>query len=186
MIPTSLRWLLIALLLLTALVVHAENGCPAGLQPTGLPPSPQDPVACRPIENYEQQQQAPRPPPPRWIPLSGAIALDSEKGIFGTVGSMDNRAIAESTATMDCRGNGGSNCEIVRSYTNACAAIVTGDEWYVVTVDATLNEAVQSGMDTCTKDNVHGCHVYYSECSLAIDVQKRMLSIPVPYMGGRP
>ena len=186
MISISFRWLLIVLLLLMAGAVHGEGGCPPGFQPSGAAPSPQAPVACRPIQNYEYQQQAPRPPPPRWIHISGAIALDSEKGIFGTVGSMDNQAIAESTAIMDCRGNGGSNCEIIRSYTDACAAIVTGYGWYAVTIDATSNEAIQSGMDMCANDKIRGCHVYYSECSLAIDVQKRMLSIPVPYSGGMP
>lgn len=169
-----LYWLF-HVLLPCAGVVHAQAACPPGMIPYG---TGQGQNMCGPDDS--QQSSLPKPPPPRWIQLSGAIAVDSKKGVFGTVGSMDNQAIAENTAIMDCRGNGGSNCEIVRSYTNACAAIVTGDEWYVVTVNTTLNEAIQSGMDTCTKNKVRGCRVYYSECSLPIDVQKRLLSIPVP------
>lgn len=169
MISTSLRWSLIGLLLLTIRVVHGEGGCPAGFQPSGAAPSPQNPVACRPIQNYDRQQTQ-RPPPPQWVTRWGAIAADSAKGILGTASSMADGPLAESTATADCRSKGGSNCTLQLSYGNQCAVVVVGDLGYNATQGITLDLAKQEGLRVCNQSDSH-CHVYYSDCSLPQRIQ---------------
>jgi hypothetical protein len=166
------RWLLLGLLLLLGSSVHAEGECPPGMYPTN-PPGAQGPVGCAPIPGYNQQRQAPQQqqaPPAVWNSRWLAIATDSAKGSLGTATDMANQDEAEQMAMTSCRAKGGTQCKVDVSYGNGCAAMVSGDTGYNVHGAATLNEATQLAMQTCTKATTH-CHVYYSTCSLPVRIQ---------------
>lgn len=165
------RWLLFGLLMLIAGWVHAENGCPPGFEPTGMAPSPQDPVACRPIQRNNEQQTTPQPPAPIWVSQWGAVATDAKKGILGTAANIQSKSEAERIAISACQSKGGSECNMNLSYDNECVAMVSGAKGYNVNADTTVVKAVAAGMKTCSADGDVDCHAYYTECSLPVQLQ---------------
>jgi hypothetical protein len=171
MTTSILRRLLAGLLFLIAGVVHAEGGCPDGYYPIGAPQGQQGPQGCAPIPGYSQEPIEPQQPSPQWISQWAAIATYAPTGVLGVSINLPSQNSAESAAISDCRSKGGLECKIEAAYTNGCSAVVVGDKGYNVTTKATLNEAIQSGMETCTNEGGVGCHVYYSACSLPIQVQ---------------
>src|SRR6185312_17477128 len=121
-------WMLLGLLILATSATHAEGGCPAGFQPSGVAPNQQNPVGCRPIPGYDEQYARPQPPP-QWQPRWGAIATDGSGGSFGASTNMWSQQSAENEALADCRAKKGSiTCSVDLSYGNGCAAMVVGDE----------------------------------------------------------
>lgn len=165
-------WLLLGLLLLLNSVVHAENGCPPGM----IPANGTDINSCVPIppgyyQNQQQQQPQPSRPPPQWATRWGAIATDSVKGVLGAVTGLSSKSEAQQAAMADCLAKGGSPCKLEVAYDNECAAMVVGDDVYNVGADTTLEKAVQYGMKLCTGANHTNCHVYYSACSLPVQIQ---------------
>lgn len=165
------RWLLFGLLMLIAGWVHAENGCPPGFQPSGMAPSTQDPVACRPIQGSDQQQASPQPPRAIWISRWGAIATDAAKGSLGTAVNLQSKNEAERAALADCQSKGGLHCKLQIAYDSECAAMILGDKVFNVAADAPVDKAVQAGMASCSTANDHSCRVYYSACSLPVQIQ---------------
>jgi len=172
MTSTIPRYLLLAMLFLVVSAVHAEGGCPPGFEPSGVAPSPQDPVACRPIPSYNQQQtQQQAPPPPSWISQWGAVATDAIKGSLGTATNLPSKNSAEQVALADCQSNGGLQCKINVSYDNECAVLVVGATGYNVSANVTLDKAIQHAMKVCGADGDKTCQVYYSACSLPVQIQ---------------
>ena len=157
-----------ALLLLCSGTVHAQQpgvDC-APIQGQGW-------SGCAPMNTTQGQQQprAPLSPPEQWQDHWGAIATDAIHGSLGTAADMPSQSTAESKALADCQSKGGTKCKIDTRYRNACAAMVAGDTGYNVGSAATLSEAVQIGMKTCTDAGTAHCHVYYSACSLPVRIQ---------------
>lgn len=171
MISTILRWLLAGLLLLTAGAVHAEGGCPEGYYPIGAAQGQQGPQGCAPIPSYTQQQTQSQQSSSHWVSRWGAIASYAPTGVLGASISLPNQTSAENAAISDCQLKGGLRCKIEAAYTNGCAVVVVGDRGYNVTTKASLNEAIHSSLETCTNEGGHGCHVYYSACSLPVQIQ---------------
>lgn len=169
----SCRWPLIGLLLLLVSTVHAEGVCPPGMFPTN-PPGTQGPVGCAPIPGYnnnQQQTQPERPPPPQWDSRWGAIATDSSNGSLGAVTGMPSQGEAERAAMSKCVAKGGTQCKLQIWYKNGCAAMIVGNKEFNVQSAATADEATHLGMKICTSDGDANCHVYYSACSLPIQIQ---------------
>jgi hypothetical protein len=170
---TSLRWLLVGLLCLTAGVVHAEGGCPPGM----IPASGTDINSCVPIPpGYYSNQaqnpaQSPQPPLPRWKDSWGAIATALPKGILGVSNNLPSERQAAQAALADCQSKGGTTCKLESTYGNACDAMIVGHPGYAIAAGASENEAIQKAMKMCTDGGDANCHVYYSACSLPQRIQ---------------
>lgn len=167
-------WLLFGLLVLLGNIVHAEGNCPPGYYPIGVPQGQGGPQGCAPIpggNKDDQQHVQPRPPPPQWASRWGAVATDGVKGSLGTITGASSRTEAEQEAMADCQSKGGLRCKVDVSYSNGCAAMVVDDDGYNVESDATTDKAVQSSMNACSKAGRTNCHVYYSACSMPVQIQ---------------
>lgn len=166
------RWLLVGTLLLAGHAAHAEGNCPQGYYPIGAPQGQAGPQSCAPIPGYNNNPEQPQPlrPPPQWESRWMAIATDAVKGSLGTSINMSNQNDAEHAAIARCQAKGGTQCKIDVSEGNGCAAMVVGDTGYNVQGAATLIEATELAMKTCTSATSN-CHVYYSACSLPLQTQ---------------
>ncbi len=69
----------------------------------------------------------------------------------------------------DCRTKGGVDCRIEISISNGCVAMVVGSKFMNVKASENQNEAKKLAMSQCQSDDTN-CRVYYSECSLPIEV----------------
>lgn len=156
------------MLLLATTALHAQAACPPGTIPYG---TGNDPSACGPDNSQPQQQpEASRSPTLVWADYWGAISTDTPKGILGSSTHASSQTKAEKAAVADCRSKGGTQCILQVSFRNGCGAMIVGNKGYSVNSAPTLGEAVQKGMDICTKAG-GDCHVYYSTCSLPGPVQ---------------
>lgn len=108
---------------------------------------------------------------PRWESRWGAIATNGIHGSLGTSTNMSSQAMAESSAISDCQRNGGTKCSIDVSYGNSCGAMVVGDNGYSVKAGNTLDEAIDSATAACGARDKN-CHVYYKNCSMAMEVRQ--------------
>lgn len=169
------RWLLFGLLMLLVSLVHAEGNCPPGYYPIGAPSGQGGPQGCAPIpgDSSAQQQAQPQPqqPPQQWASQWGAIATYEPNGSLGVATHMASKVEAEQSALADCQSKHGSTCKLEVAYSNGCGALVGSNTGYVVTTNATLDEAIHAGMKTCTNSGYANCHVYYSACSLPQRIQ---------------
>lgn len=71
----------------------------------------------------------------------------------------------------DCQAKGGAPCKLEIAYDNECAALVVGNNGYNVGADTTLGKVTQATMKICTDAKNKNCHVYYTACSLPVQVQ---------------
>lgn len=160
----------LALFLATAGIVHAEGGCPAGM----IPYSGNDPSSCGPIPPgyYGNSFQGVRqdPLPPEWSSRWGAIATYAPAGVLGASNDFPSKEAAERQALIDCQNKGGLSCKIEVAYDNECAAVVVGDQGYVVTSNPFEDAAIKAGIDTCGGIKRH-CHSYYSACSRPVRIR---------------
>ncbi len=90
-------------------LAYAEQGCPAGLVPTGQAPGP----ICVPMPGYgiggpSPVQQRPSAPQPRWLDRWGAVAFDSVAAKMGTATDRKSSRDAERAALKDCKNRGGT------------------------------------------------------------------------------
>jgi hypothetical protein len=116
------------------------------------------------------QQQAPQPPPQKWVDHYGAIATDEPRGVLGASTDMPDRQSAENAAMENCRVRGGINCTMQISYGNQCVALVVGGKGFAVNSGATVAQATEKGMKFCTP-MANDCHAYYTACSLPARIQ---------------
>jgi len=158
----------IALFLLCTLnIAHAEGGCPPGQYPQ----QGQGWQTCVPIPSGSADAQASQPihVPSGWRSQWQAIATDTSKGIMGTSTDLDTPEGSVSAALADCRKKGGVNCQTEIAYGNGCVALVFGDKLMNSKGANNLKQAEQSAMNKCKEEDTN-CHVYYSACSLPIEV----------------
>lgn len=111
----------------------------------------------------------PKPAQPARVDSWGAIALDNN-GHAGIVTSKSNKRLAQKDALIECGARGGVNCEIVRTFSNQCAAVVTGQVGTFTAQAPYEDQAIDLGQLSCTEAG-GGCRVYYSGCSLSPGVQ---------------
>lgn len=163
----SLLRLAIVFLLLSMCALHAQTACPPGMIPYGAGVCGYDNSQQLP----PQEQPAMRPPPERWMERWGAIATDGPAGILGVATSMPSQSEAEQQAMIDCQLKGGKQCKLDGSYSNQCTAVVVGSKGYSVNLGLSVDAAVQKGMTKCSSTGGSGCHVYYSACSLPVQIQ---------------
>jgi hypothetical protein len=76
---------------------------------------------------------------------------------------------AEDTAIYDCKAKGGTDCKIEISYANGCVALVFGNALKNSKGGPNKATAEKRAMEQCGKEDT-SCHVYYSACSLPIEV----------------
>ena len=145
---------------------HAEGGCPPGQYPQ----QGQGWQTCVPIpgDGGATSSQTAARRPPRWLARWGALASGGE-GQFGISANQPSSADAEAVALNDCRGRGGTDCKLNHTYGNTCMAVIGRPNASVKTVHGpSENDAIESGKETCKRDGVDGCWVYYSGCSLPV------------------
>lgn len=147
--------------------VHAEGGCPPGQYPQ----QGQGWQTCVPIPASERANQGAQPihVPSKWLEQWQAIATDTSKGILGTSTDKTTGQAAETAALSDCRAKGGGDCRVEISYANGCVAMAVGSSLLNTKGGANKQEAEQRAMAKCNEEDSK-CHVYYSECSLPIEV----------------
>jgi hypothetical protein len=141
----------------------AEGGhCPSGFYPISSPGV----MGCAPIPGYGDSSRSSQSSP-EWQTRWGAIAVDGRKGSLGTAVGMQSKGVAESTAMIECQAKGGENCEVDLAYYNQCAVMILGSSKLNTASAATIEEATQVGMKTCTASDTN-CRVYYSDCSYPV------------------
>ena len=161
---TVMKTLCSLVLLLVVTSTHAQDcGGMANAGGTCVPPD---------VAMPSYQQQAPQPPPKKWVDHYGAIAVDGDKGLVGISTDASSYQQAEQLAQMDCISKGGAACKIQISYRNQCVAMIIGNNGKLFNTndDPTVDTAAQNGMQMCMPE-AHDCHVYYSACSLPVRIQ---------------
>jgi len=158
-------------LLLFSGISHAEGGCPAGM----IPYSGNDINSCGPVPaNYygnSQQGQQKTQSPARWLRRWGAIATDEPKGILGAVTGLPSEGDAQQAAIAECKAKGGSPCKFEQAYDNECISLVVDPKGYTINTGATADAANQLAMKTCGAGGRAGCSVYYTACSMPVQIQ---------------
>lgn len=144
--------------------LHAEGNCPAGYSPIGATDGQTGTQGCAPTPGYNQVPTA------HWENRWGAMATDDVKGVVRSAVGASNRDQAESKALAGCKADGGLRCKVELAYYNQCAAMTVGDNNHNITSAATLNEAIQLSLKTCSSATDH-CHVYRTACSLPAQLQ---------------
>lgn len=109
-------------------------------------------------------------PQAKWADRWGAIAVDFDNRIIGTITDETSKRKASLAATKKCQELGGKSCKIKLAYYNQCAAMVTGLSGYTVSRAETEKRAGEIGMDDCGEKDTQ-CEVFYSGCSLPVQVQ---------------
>jgi len=156
--------LLIALLALLQMpqAANAEGGCPAGQYPQ----QGQGWQTCVPIPGYgDGQSQTPSIPKEQWVSKWQAVVTDASKGALGTSTGAASRDEAIQLATSDCRGKGGSECELQITSANGCVAMAVGNTKLDLEGGATKEIAEHSAVQACGRKDTN-CTIYYSACSL--------------------
>jgi len=149
----------------------AEGGsCPAGYYPIGG----QGAQGCAPIPNYQSNdQQGSFVPQGQWQKTWGAIAIDEtvNDGGMGMVTGLPDKQAADGAALAQCRASGGSDgCELLLSYQNQCAVIVSGASYLNAHSAETIELASSSAVHKCS-ERTTGCKIYYSACSVPVRIQ---------------
>ncbi|MBB3227109.1 hypothetical protein FHW69_001710 [Luteibacter sp. Sphag1AF] len=136
-------------------------GIPSAGNPGCIPPGQ---------SNSPYSQAAPAQPEPVWASRWGAIAVDLNTARSGTAADEESQSNAENTARRVCESNGGSNCEIILSYFNQCAAVAQNPEGgpFGKAHAVTLEKAESMALAACPGS---GCKVIYSKCSLPVKVR---------------
>ncbi|WP_071924973.1 DUF4189 domain-containing protein [Luteibacter rhizovicinus] len=161
--------ILVLILLTCGSVGHAEGGCPPGQYPQ----QGQGWQTCVPIPTSDGAASGSQPVhvPSKWLEQWQAIATDTTKGIMGTSTDKVSWSAAEAAAIADCQSKGGASCKVEISYANGCVAMVFGDSYKNSKGGPNEAEAEKRAMDQCNTEDKN-CHVYYSACSLPIEVPR--------------
>lgn len=170
-VKMTIKFLLLASLCAYSGIALAEGGtCPAGYYPIGG----QGAQGCAPIPNYHgDDEQGSFAPQEQWQKTWGAIAIDEtvNDGGIGTVTGLPDQQAAVGAALAQCRSSGGSDgCELLLSYQNQCAVIVSGVKYLNAHSAETIELASSSAIQKCSQRTT-GCKIYYSACSAPVQIQ---------------
>lgn len=161
----AIRILLAVLLLVYLDSARAEGGCPPGMIPYR---AGADASSCGPMPS---NGAASIPTGPMWATRWGAIAVDPSSGVMGAVDSRDSKRAASKDAIAECKARGGNKCKVRLSYHNQCAATVQGRTGANDAGAASVERAVEIGMELCRARGDTDCHVYYQACSMPVRVR---------------
>lgn len=165
----TLRGLLVLLLLVLPSISFAEGGCPQGQYPQ----NGQGWQSCVPIPgaNANGSSQTGRVHvPSKWSEKWGAVATGG-KDHLGISSELPSKDAAIEAAVEECKSRGGINCRMSHVYANQCIAVIgRPDAPSDISDGSNEKEAVQLGMAKCDQEGLSGCWVYYSGCSLPIEV----------------
>jgi hypothetical protein len=143
---------------------YAEGGCPPGHMPINASApagSAASMASCVPIPENE-------PLVPQWKTRWGAIASQKEGSEFGIVTGAKSERQAKSAALAECTKRGGTLCEVILTFRNQCAAVVSSTTQSFAQGAAYEEDAVATGQKRCKESNTGKCWVYYSGCSLPV------------------
>lgn len=158
----SWRFLSIGLLCI-APMLHAEQGCPAGMVPEGGPGT----SSCRPLPGAGQggAQALSGEPRGAWVSRWGAIAMDKRATrVSAASRNRGSRKEAEAAAVKGCLEQGAKQCEIISAYANGCAALASSESRFAVVARNTATEAESAAMAQCQDAT---CQIIYNGCSQA-------------------
>lgn len=153
-------------------VARAQTACPVGVSAGSAQcgPSPSEHLP------PSQASSAPRVnyvPTGEWIETWGAISSDAATGDIGvSVGKM-SKSKAQRDAVAQCVSLGSKDCEVVLTYINQCAVIVSAEPGtggnVIFQGAATIEVATNLAMPKCRSGKAPGsCKVVYSACSESI------------------
>ena len=165
---TAYHLLIFCLLVVPIDSLQAQAACPPGTIPYG---AGQGQEVCGPDGSQQQSGQQQQPKPVQWLDQWMAVATDAQNSVIGDATNRPSQRAAANDAMLDCRSKGGVNCKIENTYRNGCAAMVVGKKGYALMGGLTIDLAVQKGMKLCGADGDSTCHVYYSACSLPVQIQ---------------
>lgn len=121
------------------------------------------------IDQSEWEEQRSHMFIPKGTPTWGALARDSYLLGLDGVGVSDNwisRESAELVALSLCKKNGGKDCYIEQTYSNACLSITLSEKgsmhW---SISITKNLAMQDAMQICSRKMQATCRLVYAACS---------------------
>ncbi|WP_071924971.1 DUF4189 domain-containing protein [Luteibacter rhizovicinus] len=102
----------------------------------------------------------------------GAIASGGKDQI-GISAERPSESSAIAAAMDECSSRGGASCKLSHVYANQCMAVIGRPGAAAVPSDANNEEAaIAAGMSKCDNDGISGCWVFYSGCSIPIEVPK--------------
>lgn len=108
------------------------------------------------------QQQPPVQVRPVWRDQWGALALNEGTGEAGFVDHLSSRREAKKSALAYCRANGSSNCKIMLTFHNQCAAVAQGESaGFARGPDQKVTE--KGALAHCGKSKP--CKIIYSACN---------------------
>lgn len=161
--------------------VRAENGCPYGHMP--IPETYQQNgntyqrVICVPGGSEQAAAAATPAPPPSPVytvdKAHGALAYDSANALWSTGNNYASEKKATVGALQHCRQTAGSNCALMLTYSNQCAAVaraqtgrgfVPGND--SANTGSSKEEAEANAVKACRQDwGTGSCQVILSDCS---------------------
>jgi len=163
--------LVVILALMCIRIAHAEGGCPPGQHSQ----SGQGWQTCVPIPGANSDGSISRAIthiPSTWSPMWGAI-VSGGKDQIGISSEKPSESSAIAAAMDECISRGGANCKLSHVYANQCMAVIGRPGAAAVPSDASNEQtAISDGMSKCAADGISGCWVFYSGCSLPIEVPK--------------
>ncbi|WP_243402633.1 DUF4189 domain-containing protein [Stenotrophomonas sp. SPM] len=143
----------------------AEGNCPPGMYPIGG----QGVQGCGPIPAGGGDQGGLKPNG-KWIKTWGAISYSEKVGTVGAVVGMLTKSDAAKEAQDRCTSQGASDCRVLMTYKNQCAAYAygkgSGMDGVVSTTRArSKDEAASAALKHCAADGGQACKVVYTDCS---------------------
>lgn len=160
--------------------VLAENGCPFGHMPVQESyqqnGNTYQRVICVPGGSEQAAAAGPAAPPPPKFTVDkafGALAYDSANASWSTGNYYRSEKKAAAGALAHCREVAGSNCSLMLSYSNQCAAVaravskgaaVPGSD--SANTGTSKEEAEANAVKACRSDwSTNSCTVILSDCS---------------------
>ncbi|WP_363800794.1 DUF4189 domain-containing protein [Lysobacter firmicutimachus] len=110
-----------------------------------------------------------RPAGPQWRSQWGAVASDST-GEFGIVSGMKSERAARKAAVEECAKRGGVSCSANFTFHNQCAAVASSESVSFSQGAPTEEKAKELAMRECEAAQSGRCWLYYSGCSLPVQV----------------
>jgi len=167
------KWLLIAMfsgLSCASIPSHAQQ-CGYGTQ-DGSQCVPADQVPGY-QDSLQDRQARPQQPQVFWASRYGAVAYDSVSGAEGHITDQPSKSQAKKEVLRLCVQHGGTNCKILISYYNQCAAIAQVQGGGRIGTGNALHsqQAEQLAMEACQKGGAPNCKIVYTACSLPVRIQ---------------
>ena len=155
------------LLLIFSIPSYAQTACPQGV-------GPGDP-RCGPGGGVGGGWDLPAGKVyTRWKTTWGALAEDTAAGKVGTSTGHFSRGDARREAVGKCKAIGGSECKLIFTYKNSCAAVAdpvdaVNSPMSVVQAAPTIEDASRRALEICSSKNGGGtCQVNYRNCTAPV------------------